>query len=121
MEELRELEERLLQPEFRRDRDAVSSLLAEEFVEFGSSGRVFDRKQILDLLADEPQSRARMTEFRARALSPEIVLVTYRTERIGSAKTPGASLRSSIWTRRSGRWQIVFHQGTRTEEGTSNP
>ena len=38
---LRTLEERLLQPDVRRSAQAVASLLADEFVEFGSSGRVF--------------------------------------------------------------------------------
>jgi len=37
------LEERLLQTDFRRDRKAVSKLLANDFREFGSSGRVWNK------------------------------------------------------------------------------
>jgi hypothetical protein len=36
-EHLRHLEERLLQPEMRKAAEAVAELLAEDFMEFGSS------------------------------------------------------------------------------------
>lgn len=109
-EELRELEQRLLLPEVRRNRTAVSALLAEEFREFGSSGRIFDKQQILDLLGSEPEQRMALEDFGAWMLSAEIALVTYRAVRPGSG---AASLRSSVWVRRDGRWQLIFHQGTR--------
>ena len=51
---LRELEERLLQPDVRRSPRAVADLLADEFVEFGSAGRIFDKPQIIAALRDEP-------------------------------------------------------------------
>ena len=35
------LEEDLLKPEVRKSADRVGRLLADEFIEFGSSGRVF--------------------------------------------------------------------------------
>ena len=35
---LRRLEERLLQPEVRQSAEAVADLLADDFIEFGSSG-----------------------------------------------------------------------------------
>lgn len=52
--ELRTLEEKLLQPDFRRNRAAVAELLADDFREFGSSGRTWDKQQILDKLESEP-------------------------------------------------------------------
>lgn len=112
--DLRLLEERLLNPVVRRDRSAVASLLAPEFVEFGSSGRVFSRQQILDLLAGEEPYRIELTDFSARMLAPDLALVTWKSIRPeGPPSTGAASLRSSIWARREGRWQMVFHQGTR--------
>lgn len=112
--ELRELEERLLRPGFRRSRPAVSALLAEDFIEYGSSGRIFDKQQILDLLGAEPEQRIAIAQFEARPLSADVVLVTYRSIRPDGPPEPGAAfLRSSLWVRRQGRWQIVFHQGTR--------
>jgi hypothetical protein len=112
--ELRKLEERLLDPVVRCDRSAMASLLAAEFVEFGSSGRVFTREQVLDLLATEMPCHVKLADFSAQPLSPEVVLVTWRSIRPDGPPVPGeAFLRSSIWIHRDNRWQMVFHQGTR--------
>ena len=43
----RRLEERLLQPEVRQSAEAVADLLADDFIEFGSSGQVFNKQQII--------------------------------------------------------------------------
>lgn len=111
--ELRELEERLLQPEFRRNRAAVSALLADDFVEFGSSGRVYEKPTVLDLLQTEELYPVVLSDFRTVLLTPETALVLYRTIRPEGPPEPGAVfLRSSVWVRRSGRWQMLFHQGT---------
>jgi len=40
----------LLDPAVRRDRARASAFLANDFVEFGASGRIWNREQILDLL-----------------------------------------------------------------------
>jgi len=50
---VRGLEEQLLRPDVRRSPTAVAELLADEFVEFGSSGRVLDKRQIIDVLRGE--------------------------------------------------------------------
>ena len=58
----RKLEERLLQPEVRRSSDEAGKLLAADFIEFGSSGAVYSRQQILDGFAKEsPMSCRRRT------------------------------------------------------------
>src|SRR5215510_7503934 len=76
---LRNLEERLLLPCVRASPDEVATLLADEFIEFGSSGRIYDKQQII-LLLQEEQGEAQLTlvEFSARRLSADVVLVTYR-------------------------------------------
>jgi hypothetical protein len=106
------LELRLLEPEFRRDRAAVARLLGDDFVEFGSSGRVFNKAQILDLLATEPPLHLEATDFEARQLASDVCLVTYRSMRLDAVPATDV-LRSSLWARRDGRWQVIFHQGTR--------
>ena len=114
---LRELEQSLLDPAVRRNRARLLALLAEDFLEFGSSGRVWTRKTIIDLLAKEtafvpPQ----IEEFRCAMLAPELALVTYRTVRTDEKSSERlASLRSSIWTFSTGEWKMRFHQGTRTQ------
>jgi hypothetical protein len=110
---LRTLEQRLLQPDVRRSARAIASLLADEFVEFGSSGRVFDKPQIIAALRDESPIERVLSDFRSTVLAPGVVLVTYRiARRTASDELPQHLLRSSIWKLIDGRWQMVFHQGT---------
>ncbi len=116
--ELRGYEERLLDPAVRADPAQVRALLAPEFSEFGSGGRVFDRDGIIAMLAAEPTRVAREARgFKLRLLAPGAVLTTWRVKRDDGIET----LRSSVWQQQDGRWLMVFHQGTlaaRDDEGT---
>ena len=114
---LRRLEESLLDPAVRHSPDKITELLADEFIEFGRSGTVYDKASIIRTLGAEAiQSAATVAEIRdfsARALSAELVLLTYRAvERSYSGGTEIHSLRSSLWKLIDRRWQMVFHQGT---------
>jgi hypothetical protein len=110
--QLQHLEEQLLQAEVRASPERLSALLADEFVEFGSSGQVFDKKQIIELLREEAPTKRSLSKFESTMLSDTVVLVTYRATR--ASKPPVHSLRSSIWRLSHGRWQMLFHQGTLT-------
>lgn len=107
-----ELERELLEAAARASPARVAELLDEGFVEFGSSGRVWDRAGIIAGLAAEGGGVARRAEdMRVRMLAPDVALVTYRAVR----ETEGAAfrtLRSSVWVRRDGAWRMAFHQGT---------
>lgn len=113
-EEIRVLEEKLLSREFRRDREAVAELLAEGFREFGSSGRVWNKREILDQLETEEFFEAEIEDFRTTELAAGTLLVTYRATIHRPGAEPAMSLRSSIWIKREGCWRILFHQGTAT-------
>ncbi|NLR96639.1 DUF4440 domain-containing protein [Rhizobium sp. P38BS-XIX] len=114
--QIRLLEERLHRPEIRQSKETVENLLAHGFVEFGSSGTVYDDKDdLIALLAAESPDPASppviASDYAFRAISPDVVLVTYRTI---DESIPRHVLRSSIWQRIDGRWQMIFHQGTPT-------
>jgi hypothetical protein len=113
-DQLRQLEERLLDPDVRRNPVLVAPLLSDDFLEFGASGRVFDKASILeDLKNESPRPASRLTDFAIRELSPTIVLTTYRATRFNAeGEAISHSRRSSIWTHVNGQWQITFHQGT---------
>jgi len=113
-EHLRSLEEALLDPSLRKDRVAVEKLLAEDFVEFGSSGRVWTRDRIFELLASETFSPVLIQKFNFIPLAEHIALVTYRAVHTDATKG-SPSLRSSIWVKESGKWRLKFHQGTPTK------
>lgn len=112
---LLKLENRLLQPEVRRSSEELKQLLAEEFVEFGSSGVVYNRQQIIAELKNALAMKASISKFGVSSLSPEIALAMYRAT-ITVGDIAKSSLRSSIWCRRTGEWQMVFHQGTPTRD-----
>jgi hypothetical protein len=114
---LRQLEERLLQPSVRKSAEEVSELLASEFIEFGSSGQIFDKQSIIASLQMEPIAHRVLLDFNTSALAHGVVLVAYSAVRQGgTGEPPIYSLRSSIWKLIDGRWQMVFHQGTLSQE-----
>ncbi len=109
----RELEEQLLRPETRRSEDTIERLLADDFIEFGASGRVWDKAATIAGLKHERPADLRLLDFKALHLAATIVHVTYRVVRHGPAQGEQVhSLRSSVWRERDGGWQMVFHQGT---------
>ena len=113
-DQLKSLEENLVNPAIRRDPTLVAPHLADDFIEFGASGRVFDKASILEDLKNEaPRPASLLTDFAIRELSPTIILATYRATRFNANGEPiSQSRRSSIWTHVDGQWQITFHQGT---------
>ena len=116
-EQLYDLEDRLLQPEIRRSGEEISRLLADDFIEFGVSGRTFDKLQVVEELPHTPAVPAVIKDFQVKVLAPDVVLATYRAVKTHEAREEMRnSLRSSIWKFLDGRWQMVFHQGTRTME-----
>jgi hypothetical protein len=101
--EIRELEASLTRAEVRASAEALHRLISDEFVEFGSSGRVYTKQDAIAQLLSAGISSFDVTDFRVLAIGPDAALVTYRTER---------SLRCSVWRREGDSWRIVFHQGT---------
>jgi hypothetical protein len=114
-ETLRELEASLLTNAVRKDAARVSDLLAEEFCEFGSSGAVYSKAEMIASLQTGEDVLLTMKGFACRVVGEGVALVTYRSEREVEGGEVVAALRSSLWVWRDGRWQIVFHQGTRVK------
>ncbi|MBV8736059.1 MAG: DUF4440 domain-containing protein [Alphaproteobacteria bacterium] len=114
---LRALEGRLLDPAGRHSADQLSQLLADDFVGFGRSGRVYSKAQIISRLTSEPSISAspvvEIGDFTARTLAPDVMLLTYRLmERDREGASMSSSWRCSIWQLIDCRWQMIFHQGT---------
>lgn len=106
---LHDLEVRLHLDETRRDAAQLAALLADDFVEFATSGGVWTKVQVIEaLLRDGPFTAPVVSEFTTRELAGELVLVTYR-----STAHDHVTLRSSIWRSGPGGWRMTFHQGTR--------
>lgn len=114
------LEQSLLRPKERADADDVEALLAADFMEFGSSGRVWSRPATIARVISEGADASvdrRLSNFSVRQLSDDVVLATYTVARPTAQGPDVRTLRSSIWTRAGGRWQMTFHQGTPAAAG----
>lgn len=109
---LYQLETRLFQPEVRHSRKELTELLADEFVEFGGFGQVFDREQIIGSLTKESSIDISIDGFKVVKLASNVALVTYKATVTEDNNPPHHSLRSSIWRHEAGNWRMVFHQGT---------
>jgi len=103
VDEIRAVEQQLLTPAIRASRDALDRLVSDRFVEFGSSGRVYDKQAVVAQMLASPSIAVGISDFQVLAVAAQVALATYRT---------GASLRSSLWRREGEQWRIVFHQGT---------
>lgn len=107
--ELYSNEMELLEPSVRADPVRVRELIHNDFIEFGSTGRVYNKKILVEMLRSERPSSVVIRDFMVRQLSSDTALVTYRT--VGH--TGQGARRSSVWVRQDGVWRMVFHQGTR--------
>ena len=80
-------------------------------MEFGRSGRVYQRQDTLAIESQSIDAVLPLLEFHARLLDKNIAQVTYN-----SAVTDDGAIeyarRSSIWLRTRSGWMLRFHQGT---------
>ncbi len=102
-----DLEMSLLNPSSRKSSDHLKKVISDEFIEYGSSGLIYNKNDLLKSLPKEKPRYYVVTDFNVRELSFNVVLATYKV--MVNSKH---SLRSSIWQRQSCDWQMIFHQGT---------
>lgn len=108
---LYELEQQVLRPATRSSRKHLEELLADDFLEFGSSGATYDQASVISSLMLEQPTAWSIANFKVRPLAEDVALVTY----LGTKGGGESSLRCSIWRRSGGRWRMTFHQGTKLE------
>ncbi|HSG18575.1 MAG TPA: DUF4440 domain-containing protein [Anaerolineae bacterium] len=117
LQHLRHLELDLQRLEVRRDRARLDELLHESFVEFGRSGKRYDKASTLDDLPSDPAPMVMWSQdFELVELADDVALLTYRSASVDEdGNLFRFSLRSSVWQRTARGWQMRFHQGTPTE------
>jgi ribonuclease HI len=100
-------EQALLDPAVRADPERMRAPLHPDFVEFGASGRVWDRTSIAAVTSGIEVPIA-ASDLRVTRLGPDAILVTFRSDDRGRR-----ALRSSVWVRDpEAGWLLRFHQGT---------
>ena len=104
------LEKKLARIGSKISAEEASSLIGEDFLEFGASGKVWSKADIIPQMAEWTASEAVIESFTVRDLGPVMCLVTYKL--VDPVKNGPVSNRSSIWRYTGDKWEIIFHQGT---------
>lgn len=108
-----ELETSLLKPEVRSSYEQLDNLLAEDFKEFGSSGLIYTKQNVLERLPlNIDKVVYTVSDFEVKNLSEEVVMANFKTDRVINNTEKVASLRTSLWRKEGENWKIFFHQGT---------
>tara|TARA_Y100000588_G_C14069674_1_gene845235 strand:- start:52 stop:921 length:870 start_codon:yes stop_codon:yes gene_type:complete len=100
-------EDSLLNRQTRGSAHHLSNTLADDFMEFGSSGKIHLKDDVINWLSQEISFDYEIMDFKVQILSENTVLSTYRI-RLNNR----FSLRSSVWVLKDLGWQLKFHQGT---------
>lgn len=107
------LEETLWRAETRFDPVLMGQTFSPNLVEFGRSGRRYERAEMLF----DPDPKAEINallplpDYSVELVAADVALATYKSEvRYGDEIEMGR--RSSLWVKDGGRWQLRFHQGT---------
>jgi len=109
---LEKLEMSLWQSETRFDDDYMETILADDFREFGRSGKTYARDEMFFGATSKKKIDAIIYDFNITTLSQNIAIVTYISE-LNRDGILERSNRSSIWRReKDGCWVLNFHQGT---------
>ncbi|MEI7743056.1 MAG: nuclear transport factor 2 family protein [Chloroflexota bacterium] len=86
---------------------SLAGLVADDFLEFGASGRAWTADEVREALAGSTaDGPVDLEAFEVSMPAPDVALVTCR---LGP---PRPSNRSSVRVGRDRRWQVRFHQGT---------
>jgi hypothetical protein len=108
---LTRLEEDMWREVTRFDRAFQEQRFATDFFEFGRSGRVYTRKQIIRVDSQPIDAVLPLQNLAIRPIDRNTVQVTYDSQvRYDSVVEYGR--RSSIWSRTESGWVLRFHQGT---------
>ncbi|MCO4252992.1 RNase H family protein [Pseudarthrobacter raffinosi] len=101
------LERELSGPDIRGDIGRTGVLLHPDFMEIGTSGRVWTRDATMMALEEEPGQHTELEILGADRIGTSAILLTCR-----SYSRSGTALHSSLWVLDGNRWRLRFRQGT---------
>ena len=122
LKELRELEIELHHPEVRSSTKRLETLLHDSFVEFGRSGKIYGKAEIIKRLPTEKVPGSVWSrDFNVQKISEGVALLIYKSAyKNESGELSRHTNRSTLWQHTSQGWQMRFHQGTATDEFETN-
>ncbi len=111
LEFLLKLEMSLWIEETRNNKEFLDKILHIEFMEFGKSGKVFYKKDILEDTSTKINAVFPFDNLNVKNISENTYLITYVAKNKSNDKVIETN-RSSIWIGDSENIQMIFHQGT---------
>jgi hypothetical protein len=108
---LTQLEENMWREVTRFDMRFQEASFAPDFFEFGRSGRVYTRDQVIRNVAQPIQAVLPLPDLTIRVLDENTAQLTYNSAVTYDGVVEHAR-RSSIWSRTKDGWVMRFHQGT---------
>lgn len=118
-EHILQLENDLLKSEVRKSSGRISELLANDFIEFCSSGDEYHYKDgdVFQAQNDNSTLDWEISDFQIKELSNDCILSLFKLIKHDVVdENKKYSLRSSIWRNYDGKWKMFFHQGTLTSK-----
>lgn len=98
-----------LSPKVRESNEELEKLFSEDFIEYGASGKVYTKLDVVNVLPDKMAISFEVENIKAKPLGVDVVQITYLLHNKTENKY---SLRSSIWEWSLDGWKMIFHQGT---------
>lgn len=107
------LEEPLRRAETRSDRAMMDRKFIADFVEFGRSGRRYERDEMLFDHTDHAEINAEhpLPDYTVELVSADVALAT-RTRKVRYVTDNEVGRLSSLWVKVALSWRIRFRQGT---------
>ena len=111
-----ELEDSLHSSMVRKSKVKLESLLSNDFMEIGASGRVYGKVDIIRaLLETNTTYEIESTDFEFRQLSPGIAQLVYKSKSKQKGAENRYAIRNSLWKLEGNQWKMIFHQGSVTQ------
>lgn len=116
LQHLRNLEVALHQAT-RNNEAQLAPLLHDAFIEFGRSGCIYNKADIVsELPPKKPSGSIWAQDYAVAIIADDVVLLTYKSAHLDeTGELSRYTLRSSLWQQTEFGWQMRFHQGTPTD------
>ena len=108
---LESLEQELWRAETLLNKPRMGEIIAEDFFEFGKTGKRFERRDLLAATFQPTDNVPPKPDFHVRLLSETIAQITYDSSSTQNGIVEHAR-RCSIWSRTDTGWVLRYHQGT---------
>ena len=108
---LTRLEEDMWREATRFDSAFQEQRFASDFFEFGRSGRIYTRAQIISVNSHPIRTTLPLPDLQIRLLDQNTAQLTYNNQ-VEYDGIMQHARRSSIWSRTERGWVMRFHQGT---------